>query len=138
MYNDIQEILEKAIKSYSGKRPKITFIGEDYQVNKEKGIVHCFLRSKMPNTLFSEREFRTFVGTAQICDKDTFDEELGKKIARTKAELKAYKAYERQFVKLVQSISNYIKIIGTETEKARLNYLNSVYYLDKYYNKKEK
>ena len=138
MYNDMQNILEKAIKSYSGKRPKITFIGEDYQVNKEKGIVHCFLRSKTPNTLFSEREFRTFLGTAQVCDKDTFDEEIGKKIARTKAELKAYKAYERQLVKLVQSISNYIKIIGKEMEKARLNYLNSVYYLDKYYNKKEK
>ena len=134
----MQNILEKAIKSYSGKRPKITFIGEDYQINKEKGTVHCFLRCKMPNTLFNDREFRTFVGTAQICDKDTFDEELGKKIARSKAELKAYKAYERQLVKLVQSISNYIKIIGKEMEKARLNYLNSVYYLDKYYNKKEK
>ena len=138
MYNDIQNILEKAIKSYFGKRPKITFIGEDYQVDKEKGTVHCFLRCKMPNTLFNDREFRTFLGTAQVCDKDTFDEELGKKIARTKAELKAYKAYERQLVKLVQSISNYIKIIGKEMEKARLNYLNSVYYLDKYYNKKEK
>ena len=138
MYNDMQNILEKAIKSYSGKRPKITFIGEDYQVDKKKGTVHCFLRCKMPNTLFNDREFRTFLGTAQVCGKDTFDEELGKKIARSKAELKAYKAYERQFVKLVQSISNYIKIIGKEMEKARLNYLNSVYYLDKYYNKKEK
>ena len=138
MYNDMQNILEKAIKSYSGKRPKITFIGEDYQIDKEKGTVHCFLRCKMPNTLFNDREFRTFVGTAQVCGNDTFDEEIGKKIARTKAELKAYKAYERQLVKLVQSISNYIKIIGKEMEKARLNYLNSVYYLDKYYNKKEK
>ena len=41
MYNDIQEILEKAIKSYSGKRPKITFIEEDYQIDKEKGTVHA-------------------------------------------------------------------------------------------------
>ena len=54
----------------------------------------------MPNTLFSEREFRIFTGTAQVCGKDTFDEELGKKIARTKAELKAYKAYAIQFGKL--------------------------------------
>ena len=137
MYNDIQEILEKAIKSYSGKRPKITFIGENYQVDKEKGTVHCFLRCKMPNTLFKNREFRTFVGTAQVCDKDTFDEELGKKIARTKAELKAYKAYERQFVKLVQSISKYIRIIDKERWKAHLNYLNSVCYLDNYYKEEE-
>ena len=132
MYNDIQEILEKAIKSYSGKRPKITFIEEDYQVNKEKGIVHCFLRSKMPNTLFSEREFRTFVGTAQICDKDTFDEELGKKIARSKAELKAYKAYTRQFAKLLKPIMEYIAIINKEMKREKDNYLNSVYYLDNY------
>lgn len=137
MYNDMQNILEKAIKSYSGKRPKITFIEEDYQIDKEKGTVHCFLRSKMPNTLFSEREFRTFLGTAQVCSNDTFDEEIGKKIARTKAEFKAYKAYEKQLAKVVLSISNYIKIIGEEMGKARLNYLNSAYYLDKYYNKKE-
>ena len=137
MYNDIQEILEKAIKSYSGKRPKITFIGEDYQVDKEKGTVHCFLRCKMPNTLFNDREFRTFVGTAQVCGKDTFDEKLGKKIARTKAELKAYKAYERQFVKLVQSISKYIRIIDRERWKAHLNYLNSVCYLDNYCKEEE-
>lgn len=137
MYNDMQNILEKVVKSYSGKRPKITFIGEDYQVDKKKGTIHCFLRSKMPNTLFNGREFRTFLGTAQVCSKDTFDEEIGKKIARTKAEFKAYKAYEKQLAKVVQSITNYIKIIGEEMGKARLNYLNSAYYLDKYYNKKE-
>ena len=133
----MEKILKKAIKDYSGKRPKITFIKEDYQVKKEKGIVHCFLRCKMPNTLFNDREFRTFLGTAQVCDKDTFDEELGKKIARSKAECKAYKAYERQFVKLVQSISKYIKIIDRERWKAHLNYLNSVCYLDNYYKEEE-
>ena len=138
MYNDIQNILEKAIKSYSGKRPKITFIGEEYQIDKEKGTVHCFLRSKMPNTLFNDREFRTFVGTAQVCDKDTFDEELGKKIARSKAELKAYKAYTRQLAKLLNPIMEYIAIINMEIKRERDNYFNSVYYLDKYYNKKEK
>ena len=137
MYNDMQNILEKAIKSYSGKRPKITFIEEDYQIKKEKGIVRCFLRCKMPNTLFNDREYRIFTGTAQVCGNDTFDEEIGKKIARTKAELKAYKAYERPLVKLGEFMSNYIGIICKEIKKARLNYLNSVYYLDKYYNKKE-
>ena len=134
----MQNILEKTIKSYSGKRPKITFIGEDYQIDKEKGTIHCFLRCKMPNTLFNDREFRTFLGTAQVCSNDTFDEEIGKKIARTKAELKAYKAYERQFVKLFQFTSKYIRIIDRERRKAHLNYLNSVSYLDKYYNKKKR
>ena len=63
---NLQEILEKAIKSYSGKNPKITFIDEDYQIDKEKGIVRCFLTSKMPVTLFNEREFRIFTGTARV------------------------------------------------------------------------
>ena len=133
----MEKILKKAIKDYSGKRPKITFIKEDYQVKKEKGIVHCYLRCKMPNTLFNDREFRIFIGTARVCGNDTFDEELGKKIARSKAECKAYKAYERQFVKLVQSISKYIKIIDRERWKAHLNYLNSVCYLDNYCKEKE-
>ena len=132
MYNDMQNILEKAIKSYSGKRPKITFIGEDYQVDKKKGTVHCFLRCKMPNTLFNDRECRTFVGTAQVCDKDTFDEELGKKIARTKAEAKTYKAYTRQLAKLLKPIMEYIAIINMEIKRERDNYFNSIYYLDKY------
>ena len=133
----MEKILKKAIKDYSGKRPKITFIGEDYQVKKEKGIVRCYLRCKMPNTLFNDREFRIFIGTAQVCGNDTFDEEIGKKIARTKAEFKVYKAYERQFVKLVQSISKYIKIIDRERWKAHLNYLNSVCYLDNYCKEEE-
>ena len=137
MYNDIQNILEKAIKSYSGKRPKITFIEEDYQIDKEKGTVHCFLRSKMPNTLFSEREFRTFVGTARVCGNDTFDEELGKKIARSKAELKAYKAYTRQLAKLLKPIMEYIAIINMEIKRERDNYFNSVYYLDNYCKEEE-
>ena len=132
MYNDMQNILEKAIKSYSGKRPKITFIGEDYQVDKKKGTVHCFLRCKMPNTLFNDREFRTFLGTAQVCSKDTFDEEVGKKIARTKAELKAYKAYAIQFGKLHLLITKYKKIIDKEIAREYDNYLNSLDYLNNY------
>ena len=132
MYNDLQNILEKAIKDYSGKRPKITFIGEDYQVDKKKGTIHCFLRCKMPNTLFNDREFRTFVGTAQVCDKDTFDEEIGKKIARTKAELKAYKAYAIQFGKLHPLITKYKEIIDKEIAKEYDNYLNILDYLNNY------
>ena len=132
MYNDIQEILEKAIKSYSGKRPKITFIEEDYQVDKKKGTVHCFLRCKMPNTLFNDREFRTFLGTAQVCGNDTFDEEIGKKIARTKAEFKAYKAYVEQFRKLLRSIIDYRMIVTEEIKRGKENYLNSLNYLDNY------
>ena len=137
MYNDLQNILEKAIKSYSGKRPKITFIGEDYQVDKEKGTVHCFLRCKMPNTLFNDREFRTFLGTAQVCGKDTFDEELGKKIARSKAELKAYKAYVGQFRKLLRTIIDYRMIVTEEIKRGKENYLNSLNYLDNYYKEED-
>lgn len=133
----MEKILKKAIKDYSGKRPKITFIGEDYQVKKEKGIVRCYLRCKMPNTLFNDREFRIFIGTAQVCGKDTFDEEVGKKIARSKAELKAYNTYARQFEKLFQSIKDYIVIIGKEMKKADENYLNSMDYLDNYCKEKE-
>lgn len=137
MYNDMQNILEKTIKSYSGKRPKITFIGEDYQIDKEKGTIHCFLRCKMPNTLFNDREFRTFLGTAQVCSNDTFDEEIGKKIARTKAELKAYKAYVKQFRKLLQPIIDYRMIVTEEIKRGKENYLNSLNYLDNYCKEKE-
>ena len=133
----MEKILKKAIKDYSGKRPKITFIKEDYQVKKEKGIVRCYLRCKMPNTLFNDRKFRIFIGTAQVCGNDTFNEEIGKKIARSKAELKAYNTYARQFEKLFQSIKDYIVIIGKEMKKADENYLNSMNYLDNYCKEEE-
>lgn len=133
----MEKILKKAIKDYSGKRPKITFIKEDYQVKKEKGIVRCYLRCKMPNTLFNNREFRIFIGTAQVCGKDTFDEEVGKKIARAKAEFKAYKAYVKQFRKLLLPIMDYITIVSEEIKRGKKNYLNSIYYLDNYCKEKE-
>lgn len=133
----MEKILKKAIKDYSGKRPKITFIEEDYQVEKEKGIVRCYLRCKMPNTLFNNREFHIFIGTAQVCGKDTFDEEVGKKIARTKAEFKAYKAYVKQFRKLLLPIMDYITIVNEEIKRGKKNYLNSIYYLDNYCKEKE-
>ena len=91
----------------------------------------------MPNTLFNDREFRIFIGTAQVCGKDTFNEEVGKKIARSKAELKAYNTYARQFEKLFQSIKDYIVIIGKEMKKADENYLNSMDYLDNYCKEEE-
>ena len=134
---NLQEILEKAIKDYSGKNPKITFVDEDYQIDKEKGIVRCFLTSKMPVTLFNEREFRIFTGTARVCDNDTFDEELGKKIARTKAELKAYKAYVGQFRKLLRHIIDYRMIVTEEIKRGKENYLNSLNYLDNYYKEED-
>lgn len=133
----MEKILKKAIKDYSGKRPKITFIEEDYQVEKEKGIVRCYLSCKMPNTLFNNREFRIFIGTAQVCGKDTFDEEVGKKIARTKAEFKAYKAYVKQFRKLLLPIMDYITIVNEEIKRGKKNYLNGIYYLNNYCKEKE-
>ena len=91
----------------------------------------------MPNTSFNDREFRTFLGTAQVCGKDTFDEELGKKIARTKAEFKAYKAYVEQFRKLLRPIIDYRMIVTEEIKIGKENYLNSLNYLDNYCKEEE-
>ena len=110
----MENTLKIALKNFKSNKPKITFYEETFKVYKEKGEVYCTLKCKMPDTLFNKENYYTFKGNAKVCKGDTFDEEVGKKIARTKAEQKAYLAYRKQFLKLVDNLRQYENILFEE------------------------
>ena len=110
----MENTLKIALKNFKSNKPKITFYEETFKVYKEKGEVYCSLKCKMPDTLFNKENYYTFKGNAKVCKGDTFDEEVGKKIARTKAEQKAYLAYRKQFLKLVDTLRKYEDILFEE------------------------
>lgn len=75
---------------------KLSFVGEEYFVNEKKGVVVCKLTCKIQTPKSNDfclciggGEF-TMIGKARCAECDTFDETIGRKIARTYAENKAY------------------------------------------------
>ena len=128
----MENILKIALKNFKSNKPKITFYEETFKVYKEKGEVYCTLKCKMPDTLFNKENYYTFKGSARVCKGDTFDEEVGKKIARTKAEQKAYLAYRKQFLKLVDNLRQYADIIFKEEDSICKILNHDIDYLNKY------
>lgn len=128
----MENTLKIALKNFKSNKPKITFYEETFKVYKEKGEVYCTLKCKMPDTLFNKGNYYTFKGSARVCKGDTFNEEEGKKIARTKAEQKAYLAYRRQFLTLVDNLRQYADIIFEEEDRICKILNHNVDYLNKW------
>ena len=128
----MENTLKIALKNFKSNKPKITFCEETFKVYKEKGEVYCTLKCKMPDTLFNKENYYTFKGNARVCKGDTFDEEEGKKIARTKAEQKAYLTYRKQFLKLVDNLRQYIVILLDEEDRICRILNHNVDYLNKW------
>ena len=128
----MENTLKIALKNFKSNKPKITFYEETFKVYKEKGEVYCTLKCKMPDTLFNKGNYYTFKGSARVCKGDTFNEEEGKKIARTKAEQKAYLAYRKQFLTLVDNLRQYADIIFEEEDRICKILNHNVDYLSKW------
>ena len=128
----MENILKIALKNFKSNKSKITFCEETFKVYKEKGEVYCTLKCKMPDTLFNKENYYTFKGNARVCKGDTFDEEVGKKIARTKAEQKAYLAYRKQCLKLVDNIRQYTVILLDEEDRICKILNHNIDYLSKW------
>ena len=128
----MENTLKIALKNFKSNKPKITFYEETFKVYKEKGEVYCTLKCKMPDTLFNKENYYTFKGSARVCKGDTFNEEEGKKIARTKAEQKAYLAYRRQFLTLADNLRQYADIIFEEEDRICKILNHNVDYLSKW------
>ena len=128
----MENILKIALKNFKSNKPKITFCEETFKVYEEKGEVYCTLKCKIPDTLFNKENYYTFKGNARVCKGDTFNEEVGKKIARTKAEQKAYLAYRRQFLNLVDNLKQYAYILLKEEDRICKILNHNVDYLNKW------
>ena len=128
----MENTLKIALKNFKSNKPKITFCEETFKVYKEKGEVYCTLKCKMPDTLFNKENYYTFKGNARVCKRDTFNEEEGKKIARTKAEQKAYLAYRKQLLKLIDNLRQYAVILLDEEDRICRILNHNIDYLSKW------
>lgn len=101
---------------------KVSFTNISFTVNKKKKWVTCRLNYvvKLPNMVdeievpyevyknvpfYAGRGVHTSYGTARVCDGDTFDIEVGKKVARAKAESAAYKNVRKMLYNTMQHIA---------------------------------
>lgn len=104
---------------------KLSFKEPKYEVNKEKGIVECFLRYEVlyPELLqgmffLGEKVYFYANGVAKINGEDVFNENIGKKISLAKAEKKAYAKVKNRLIKRMNKIADAFDIAIAFVDKA--------------------
>lgn len=125
----IEQMISNANRNYLTFRPRITFLSESYSVNERNKTVSCKLICTIPDLEFNynkdghnipENIDKTIIvkGIAKVLPDDIFDVESGKKIARTKAENKAYSKYLHNLSKFGQILKTYNEHIIEEEMKS--------------------
>ena len=107
---------------------KLKFWEPDYYVNEKKGTVTCVLKFRLDGVNGSQKDEDTFravrymtesvygennpisyrysvAETAKLDPKDTFDVEIGKKVARAKAESSAYRFCSKILTKSIEKFT---------------------------------
>ena len=107
---------------------KLKFWDPDYYVNEKKGTVTCVLKFRLDSVDSSQKDEDAFKAvrymtesvygednpisyrysiteTAKLDPKDTFDVEIGKKVARAKAESSAYKFCSKILTKSIEKFT---------------------------------
>ena len=130
-------------------KTKVQIVERKFHINREKNIVTCVITTlNSPNCAlgdyidgytFATRDRRiycrhTFVATAKCSPLDTFDENKGKRIAESRAKVKAFKYYMNVYTKISQVLNNAsVEILNTalackyagETELKHINELDN-------------
>jgi hypothetical protein len=110
---------------------------ERYFVNEEKKVVVCKLENCAGNLMcdMCEKGYPhhpdlfisdTFVGIAKCSDEDTFDVELGKKIAYKRAVAKLFSAKERAINRFMKEQTKYFMQLTDTASKMANKYANVV------------
>lgn len=107
---------------------KLKFWEPEYYVNEKKGTVTCILKFRMDGVKGSQKDEDAFQAvrhmadsvygehnpisyrysvteTAKVDPKDTFDAEIGKKVARAKAESSAYRFCSKILTKSIEKFT---------------------------------
>lgn len=102
-------------------RTRVQIIKRNFYVNKEKGVVTCVITTwNSPNTSlgdyidgygYATKDRRvlcrhTFIATAKCSPLDIFDENKGKRIAESRAKVKAFKYYMNVYTKISQVLND--------------------------------
>lgn len=107
---------------------KLKFWEPDYYVNEKKGTVTCVLKFRLDSVIGGKKDEDAFravryvtesvygednpisyrysiTETAKLDPKDTFDAEIGKKVARAKAESSAYRFCSKILTKSIEKFT---------------------------------
>ena len=99
----------------------------EYAINENKGVVAAIAHFHIPNYRF-EKDNLTTVGIAKLDPKDTFDAEVGKRIARAKAEKEAY----YQFKQLVMEFRDRMRKEYLKAQRTILKTEKCIHYQKEY------
>lgn len=125
---------------------KLSFNEPDFFVNEEKGVVtcvmDCYLKgvdqvlNHMANNVYGYYNHDNPIGgnftitaSAKLDPQDKFDKEKGKKVARAKAESKAYKRISKS---LLHVIEKYCEKLGNNLAEFETKALGVIEHNDRY------
>ena len=110
-------------------KTKVQIVERKFHINREKNIVTCIITTWVSpkNSLgeyidgysYATKDHRvqcrhTFVATAKCSPLDTFDENKGKRIAESRAKVKAFKYYMNVYTKISQALNSVsVEILNT-------------------------
>lgn len=118
------------------EKTKISFYGIDFVVIENKGVVLCKLQYKvnvpevvrlLAKTMTDDKDVKKLLsdndtfecfGVAKLMDGDTFDVEVGKKIARAKAESVAYANVANVIIKVYSKFGDALNSMEDFFDKA--------------------
>lgn len=103
-------------------RTRVQIVERSFYVNHDKKTVTCVIKTESCTLNHPSRDYinsavwethdkalfsdHTFVGIAKCSPLDEFNEEKGKRIAESKAKVKAFKAYNKMYTKVSDLIKN--------------------------------
>ena len=124
---------------------KLSFDEPDFFVNEEKGVVtcvmDCYLKgvdsvlNAMANNVYGYYNHNPIVSTftitasAKLDPQDKFDKEKGKKVARAKAESKAYKRISKSFCHVIEK---YCEKLGNDLAEFETKAVGVIEHNDRY------
>jgi hypothetical protein len=135
---------------------KLKFWEPDYYVNEKKGTVTCVLKFRLDSVDSSQKDVDAYhavrcmaesvygennpisyrysiAETAKLDPNDTFDVEIGKKVARAKAESSAYKFCSKILTKSIEKFTFNLASAASEfIEKASGVVRHNRRYLDQF------
>lgn len=135
---------------------KLKFWEPDYYVNEKKGTVTCVLKFRLDSVDSSQKDKDAYhavrcmtesvygednpisyrysvTETAKLDPKDTFDAEIGKKVARAKAESNAYRFCSKILTKSIEKFTfNLASATSEFIEKASGVVRHNRRYLDQF------
>lgn len=89
-------------------KSNLSFKSIQFSVDKENRRVYCSLRAFIPLYYRSSKKGKVFTAVAKCAEEDEFNEIIGKRIAESRAKIKAYKWAIQNHTEAVEDYKDYL------------------------------